>query len=177
MMVYKSPLRHDTYKVMIYLIGNKPPAKPPAARRYSLKSMFQAVTAFSERKTRRGSFIQDPCTLRIFHFSTSNNAVVNWALTTAAPAFPLQHFFGIISYAGYTGETHSHDVGLSQRIGNIRTRDPRTGKPRDIGDDAVLEARDEVVAPGEMPAARSLSPYSHAVTAVQGSAYVISYYL
>ncbi|KAJ7288636.1 hypothetical protein C8J57DRAFT_1460102 [Mycena rebaudengoi] len=173
MMVYRSPLRHDTYKLVLYLVGNEPPPKPPAPRRYSLKSMFQAVTALFERETQMWA---SPT----FHFSTSNNTIANWALTTAVPVFPIQYFFGIISYAGYTGEAHTDEGRVTQKFVNVHVRDPRTGKLRDIKNDAVLHSR-EVLPCGEIPFARSLSPYgltralspySHAVTAVQGSAYL-----
>jgi hypothetical protein len=155
---------------MLYSVGNK----QPAARRYSLKWMFQTVAALSDRKARR---LQHPCTFHTFHFSTSNHTIANWVLTTAVPAFPpLRPFLLAISYAGYT-DTHSYEVGASHKIVNLHVRDPRTGKRRDNSSKGVLEQRDSWQNDGEIPVHRTLSPYSHAVTAVEGSTYIISYYV
>jgi hypothetical protein len=168
MMVYESPLRHDTYKVMIYMLDKE----PPAPRRYSLKWMFQNATALSERITQRGPYVHAPCTVCTFRFSISNeNAIDHWALTSSVAGFPLFNCYGIISYAGYH-VTHGYGSGVTQRVVNVYVRDPRTRKRRDTWHDAVLVVGKEVA-----PQWRSLSPYSHAVSEIQGSNYVISYYL
>jgi hypothetical protein len=155
---------------MLHSTGNE----QPAARRYSLKWMFQTVTALSGRKAGR---LQDPCTFHTFHFSTSNHTIVNWALTAAVPAFPIRAFFCPLSYAGYTD---IHDV-VWQRIVNIHVHDPRTGKRRDTSHEGAVLAQwdswqDDGSAAGDILVHRWLSPYSHAVAAVEGSTYVISYY-
>ncbi|KAJ7279453.1 hypothetical protein C8J57DRAFT_1570179 [Mycena rebaudengoi] len=171
MMVYKSPLRHDTYKLMLYSTANE----QPAARRYSLERMFQTVTALSGRKAGR---LQVPCTFHTFHFSTSNHTIVNWALTAAVPASLIRASFCPLSYAGYTD---IHDV-VSQRIVNIHVRDPCTGKRRDTSHEGAVLAQwdswqDDGSAAGDILVHRWLSPYSHAVVAVECSTYVISYYV
>ncbi|KAJ7282396.1 hypothetical protein C8J57DRAFT_1295260, partial [Mycena rebaudengoi] len=91
--VYDSPLRDDTFKLMIYRIGHNfgDIPHPPSV----LRRIRQGLSTFLRQPT------EFPGTLYTFRFSTAGARVVDWTLTSAAPVVALP-FIPFISYAGYT---------------------------------------------------------------------------
>ncbi|KAJ7270429.1 hypothetical protein C8J57DRAFT_1321804 [Mycena rebaudengoi] len=78
MVLYISPLRHDTSKLLLYIAGYQRP-KPP---RYSLKGMHQMLSTLFKNKT---TIEPDACALYYFHFSLSTtNTIVNLTQSSSA---------------------------------------------------------------------------------------------
>ncbi|KAJ7288722.1 hypothetical protein C8J57DRAFT_1707083 [Mycena rebaudengoi] len=148
--LYESPLRHDTYKLMLYVIGHQP-------SRYSLKGMRQTLSTLLKNTTIMERAQKAPCTLYSFHLSISDNTIVNSALSSSAGS-PYLYSHGIMSYAGYV-ETR---IGVT----SLHLCDPYTRK-----------VRDQKLGPIEAPKIGHLSQYSHAVTSCKNSSYIISYYV
>ncbi|KAJ7282410.1 hypothetical protein C8J57DRAFT_1710581 [Mycena rebaudengoi] len=162
--VYKSPLQHDTFKLMIYRTGYNfgDIPHPPSV----LHRIQQGLSTFLRGPT------EFPGTLYTFRFSTADTRVVDWTLTSAAPAMALHFPFipSLISYAGYT------DAGWTGRhhLINLHERHPRTGRWNTARDRDILGHGSLATVPDW-----TLSPYSHAITGFSHREpdCVISYYV
>ncbi|KAJ7240532.1 hypothetical protein C8J57DRAFT_100419 [Mycena rebaudengoi] len=155
MVVYKSPLRHDVYKLIVYRIVEE---ERPALRRHPLKWIRDAL--FKRNSPPRGQ--ESTTTLWTFHFAISKNTLIDWA-ASSAPAFAAPHFSGQISYAGY-----AVDLPTSCSLVNLHLRD------REDGQRSPQHNATTVKGPHSH---YHLSRYSHAITAVRDFNYVISYYV
>ncbi|KAJ7273262.1 hypothetical protein C8J57DRAFT_1225526 [Mycena rebaudengoi] len=92
-MLYKSPLHHDAYKLTIYRIVEE--SARPAPRRYSLKWMRNAL--FKRNSPPRG---QEH--IWTFHFTISKNILIDW-VALSVPAFAAPYCSSFPSYAGMGG--------------------------------------------------------------------------
>jgi hypothetical protein len=163
MVVYNSPLRHDTFKLMMYRVGhNNDITLPPSL----LCRVRQGISTLFRRTVLPRT--EPPRTLYTFHFSapTADKSVGNWTFTSAVPSVPLRLLPELISYAGYAkGVTH-----IKHHLLNLRTRHPRTGLQHTAqGREASLEFFSNW----------KISPYSHAISGSSRTTrdYVISYYV
>ncbi|KAJ7220974.1 hypothetical protein C8J57DRAFT_1482519 [Mycena rebaudengoi] len=152
MTVYESPLRRDTYKVMIYHVG----PEPPRSSRFLSKWIRQKLP---------GGNPKIPGTLYTFHVSIPPNGVVDWALTSSVPALPVG-YLRHVSYAGYVMEQRLFPDVAHVVVG---LRGPQMHERRGI--------QETQISVGVSMAHGELSPYSHALVSFDNSDYVISYYL
>ncbi|KAJ7246466.1 hypothetical protein C8J57DRAFT_1360540 [Mycena rebaudengoi] len=162
LVVHESPLRHDTYKCTILLVGKAVPKSFLRQMRWRLSS----------GNTHAYPLPEHPCNLYTFHLSTarSNNRFVGWQQTSFAAGVPcLLWRHGIISYAGYVDAAPGLSMPCS--LANVHLRDPRSGRER-IG----KEEKPLLRAPTCL-GTRYLSPHSHAVVTHTNSHYVISYHV
>ncbi|KAJ7282393.1 hypothetical protein C8J57DRAFT_1295257 [Mycena rebaudengoi] len=172
MVVYDSPLRHDTFKLMIYRIGHNfdnihHNVRDIVHRPSVLRRIRQGLSTLLRRPTCPRA--EAPRTLYTFRFSTADTRVVDWTLTSAAPVVALPFIPSLISYAGYTngGKTSRHLL-------NLHERHPRTGRPHTAQDRDILGHGSLATLPDW-----TLSPYSHAITSFSHTEpdCVISYYV
>ncbi|KAJ7240522.1 hypothetical protein C8J57DRAFT_1727076 [Mycena rebaudengoi] len=154
MRLYKSPLRHDVYKLIVYHIVEE---ERPAPRRHSLKRIRDAL--FKRNSPPRGQ--EHTATLWTFQFAISKNILIDW-VASSAPAFAVPYCSPFLSYAGY-----AFDLSSNCSLVNLH-----------------LHCEDERCSPQhntttvEGPHGLSyLSPYSHAIAVVRDFGYVISYYV
>ncbi|KAJ7240519.1 hypothetical protein C8J57DRAFT_1727073 [Mycena rebaudengoi] len=153
MMVYKSPLRRDAYKLAIYREEAR-----PAPRRYSVKWVRDAL--FKRNSPPRGQ--EHTATLWTFHFAISKNILIDW-VTLSAPAFAVPYCSTLPSYAGYTP-----DPSPNCSLVNLHLHDREDGQRSPQCNITTVEG----------PFRHSyLSPYSHAITVARDFGYVISYYV
>jgi hypothetical protein len=152
--IHTSPLRHDTYKLVIHLVGRTiRPASTPSA----LHRVRQRLSMLLRGNTPRDPFPAPQCTIYKFRYSTSStNEILDCKPTSSEPGSPFPYIYPFyISYAGYAG------IDADGQIFHLHAPlDSRTGRQ----DGSIL-------------AHGVLAPYSHAVTAVRDSSYVISYYV
>ncbi|KAJ7239675.1 hypothetical protein C8J57DRAFT_1478354 [Mycena rebaudengoi] len=152
--IHKSPLRYDTYKLAIYLVGR---TIRPAPTPFALHRVRQRLSMLFKGNTSRDPFPAPQCTIYKFRFSTSStNKILDCKPTSSAPGSPFPYIYPfLISYAGYAG------VEADGQIFNLHAPlDPRTGRQE-----------------GSILAHGLLASSGHAVTAVRDSSYVISYYV
>ncbi|KAJ7240521.1 hypothetical protein C8J57DRAFT_1478147 [Mycena rebaudengoi] len=154
MVLYKSPLRHDAYKLIVYHIVEE---ECPAPRRHSLKRIRDAL--FKCNSPPRGQ--EHTATLWTFQFAISKNILIDWA-ASSAPSFAVPYCSPLPSYAGYIFDLSS-DCSLVNL--HLRCEDGRCSPQHNT-------------APVEGLLRHSyLSPYSHAITVARDFGYVISYYV
>ncbi|KAJ7240513.1 hypothetical protein C8J57DRAFT_99951 [Mycena rebaudengoi] len=154
-MLYKSPLRHDAYKLIIYRVVKQ---VRPAPRRYSLKWMRHAL--FKRNPPPRGQ--EHTATLWTFHFAISKNILIDW-VASSAPAFAAPYCSHLPSYAGY-----AFDLSSDCSLVNLHLRDREDGQRSPRHNTTTVEGLDRH---------SYLSPYSHAIIAERDFDYIISYYV
>ncbi|KAJ7240517.1 hypothetical protein C8J57DRAFT_1727071 [Mycena rebaudengoi] len=141
MRLYKSPLRHDVYKLIVYHIVD---VEHPAPRRHSLKWIRDAL--IKRNSPPRGP--EHTATLWTFHVAISKNILIDW-VASSAPVFAVPYCSPLQSYAGYIFDLSS-DCSLVNL--HLRCEDGRCSPQHNTT--AV-----------KGPHRRSyLSPYSHAIT-------------
>ncbi|KAJ7240514.1 hypothetical protein C8J57DRAFT_1727068 [Mycena rebaudengoi] len=153
MMVYKSPLRHDAYKLAIYREEAR-----PAPRRYSVKWVKDAL--FKCNSPPRGQ--EHTATLWTVHFAISKNILINW-VASSAPAFAVPYCSPLPSYAGYI-----FDLSSNCSLVNLHLRDREDGQHSPHHNTTTVEGLDRH---------SYFSPYSHAIAVIRDFGYVISYYV
>ncbi|KAJ7240529.1 hypothetical protein C8J57DRAFT_1727082 [Mycena rebaudengoi] len=100
MMLYKSPLHHDAYKLIIYRIVEE---ERPAPRRHSLKWIRDTLFKRNSPPIRQ----EYTGTLWTFHFTISKNTLIDW-VASSAPAFAAPFCSPLPSYAGYAFDLSSN---------------------------------------------------------------------
>ncbi|KAJ7240525.1 hypothetical protein C8J57DRAFT_1727079 [Mycena rebaudengoi] len=156
MMLYKSPLRHDVYKLIVYHVVEE---ERPAPRRHSLKWIQDAL--FKRNSPPRGQ--AHTATLGTFHFAISKNILIDW-VASSVPAFEASYCSDVPSYAGY-----AFDLSRSSNCSLVNLH-------LCCEDGRCLPQHNTTAV--ERPHRRfHLSPYSHAITVVKNFSYVISYYV
>ncbi|KAJ7240515.1 hypothetical protein C8J57DRAFT_1478142 [Mycena rebaudengoi] len=154
MRLYKSPLHHDVYKLIVYHIVD---VEHPAPRRHSLKWMRDALFKRNSPPRRQ----EHTATLWTFHFAISKNILIDW-VASSAPAFAVPYCSSLQSYAGYIFDLSS-DCSLVNL--HLHCEDG----PRSPQHNTTTV---------EGPHGHSyLSPYSHAITVVRDFGYIILYYV
>ncbi|KAJ7288696.1 hypothetical protein C8J57DRAFT_1707072 [Mycena rebaudengoi] len=155
MALYTSPLRHDTYKLMLYLTRNMPLERS----RYPFQGLRRTLFTLFKHK------VAEPpsSTICSFHFSISDNhTIVSSALSSSA---------GTAFLYSYDNPTYAAYSGTRAGVVNLHLHDPSTGKRRSDRDKKPLLPGSIDLSPWH------LSPYSHALTGLRDRNYVIVYYL